>query len=49
MESELFDWIKDARDNYERTIHEYAYLFHNVLAMICPFLLKLPAESYYTE
>ena len=49
FESELFDWIKDAKKYYETTVQEYAYLFHHVLAMVCPLLLKLPAESYYSE
>jgi hypothetical protein len=48
FESDLADWIKDTKKQYEKTIQEYAYLFHHVLAMVCPLLLKLPAESYYT-
>ena len=48
LESDLSDWIKDTKMQYEKTIQEYAYLFHYVLAMVCPLLLKLPAESYYT-
>jgi hypothetical protein len=48
-ESDLIDGIKDIKKRYENTVQEYAYLFHHVLAMVCPLLLKLPAESYYSD
>ena len=48
-ESDLIDGIKDIKKRYENTVQEYAYLFHHVLAMVCPLLLKLPAQSYYSE
>jgi hypothetical protein len=49
IESDLVDGIKDLKKRYENTVQEYAYLFHHVLAMVCPLLLKLPAESYYSD
>jgi hypothetical protein len=49
LESDLIDGIKDVKKIYERTVQEYAYLFHHVLTMVCPLLLKLPAESYYSD
>jgi hypothetical protein len=49
LESDLIDGIKDIKKIYERTVQEYAYLFHHVLTMVCPLLLKLPAESYYSD
>jgi hypothetical protein len=44
FESDFIDRIKDVRKRYERTVQEYAYLFHHVLIMVCP-----PAESYYSD
>ena len=49
LESDLIDGIKDIKKRYEKTVQEYAYLFHHVLTMVCPLLLKLPAESYYSD
>ena len=49
LESDLIDGIKDIKKRYESTVQEYAYLFHHVLTMVCPLLLKLPAESYYSD
>jgi hypothetical protein len=49
LESDLIDGIKDIKKRYENTVQEYAYLFRHVLAMVCPLLLKLPAESYYSD
>ena len=49
LEYDLIDGIKDIKKRYESTVQEYAYLFHHVLTMVCPLLLKLPAESYYSD
>jgi hypothetical protein len=49
LESDLIEGIKDIKKRYENTVQEYAYLFHHVLAMVCPLLLKLPAKSYYSD
>ena len=49
LESDLIERIKDLKKSYEKTVNEYAYLFGHMLRMVCPLLLKLPAESYYSD
>jgi hypothetical protein len=48
IESNVFNWINDVKRMYEKTIQEYSYLFHHVLTMVCPLLLRLSSESNHT-